>query len=80
MPVDRLGTLAAGNCEAYEVLQFARAPFATQLALRRWVIGDLRFDRAAALEMSEIELTDPPPAQCRYHAPWVPPRAELLSR
>ncbi len=38
------------------MLQFARAPFATQLALRRWVIGDLRFDRVAALEMSEIEL------------------------
>ncbi len=61
MPVNRLASLAAGNCEALELLQFARAPYATQ-ADRRWIIGDLRFDREVALGMSEIELRDPPPA------------------
>ncbi len=77
MPVDRLASLAASNCEAYELLQFARAPYATE-ADRRWIIGDLRFDREAALGMSEIELSDPPPARCRYDSPWVPPRQALL--
>lgn len=77
MPIDRLATLAAGNCEALELLQFARAPYAKQ-AERRWILGDLRFDREVPLGMSEIELRDPPPAQCRYDTPWIPPREALL--
>ena len=42
--------------------------------------ADLRFDREAALGMSEIELRDPPPASCRYDTPWIPPREALLNR
>jgi inner membrane protein len=78
MPIDRLSSLAADNCEAYELLQFARVPYALEVD-RRWVIGDLRFDREVALGMSEIALTDPAPARCRYDAPWVPPRDALLN-
>jgi inner membrane protein len=79
MPMDRLAALSAHNCEALELLQFARAPYVTRIELR-WVIGDLRFDREAALSMSEIELRDPPPRRCRYDTPWIPPREALLNR
>jgi inner membrane protein len=79
MPEDRLASLAAQDCAAYEVLQFARAPYAAEVD-GRWVIGDLRFDRERALGMTEIEVADPPGSPCRYHVPWVPPRAALLGR
>ena len=77
MPVDRLAVLAAQDCEARELLQFARAPFATQVD-GQWVVGDLRFDRERALGMAEIALDSRAPSRCRYSAPWVPPRAALL--
>ena len=79
MPVDRLASLVAGNCEAFELMQFARAPFATELD-GQWVIGDLRFDRERALGMAEISLAAQPANRCRYNVPWVPPRAALLGR
>jgi inner membrane protein len=75
MPEDRLATLAAGDCQARELLQFARAPFATQVG-GEWVIGDLRFDREQPLGMAEIALGGKSP--CRFSEPWVPPRAALL--
>ena len=77
MPVDRLAALAAQDCEARELLQFARAPFATQVD-GQWVVGDLRFDRERALGMAEVALDSRAPSRCRYSAPWVPPRAALL--
>ncbi|MEJ0037631.1 MAG: metal-dependent hydrolase [Gammaproteobacteria bacterium] len=77
MPQDRLALLAARDCEARELLQFARVPFATEVA-GQWVIGDLRFDRERALGMSEIALDGQTPSRCRFSAPWVPPRAALL--
>lgn len=77
MSASRLATLGADNCEAYEVLQFARAPFATEVG-GRWVIGDLRFDREAGIGMSEIALSNLPPARCRYDVPWLPPREDVL--
>lgn len=76
MPADRLATLAAGDCEARELLQFARAPFATQVG-GEWVLGDLRFDREKELGMSEIALAGK--SRCRFSAPWVPPRNDLLN-
>ncbi len=79
MPVDRLASLVAGNCEAFELMQFVRAPFATELD-GQWVIGDLRFDRERALGMAEIGLAAQPANRCRYSVPWVPPRAALLER
>jgi hypothetical protein len=75
MPEDRLAGLAARDCEAREALQFARAPFATQLD-GQWVLGDLRFDREKPLGFAEIALTGK--SRCRFTVPWVPPRAALL--
>jgi inner membrane protein len=66
-----------GNCEASELMQFARAPFATEWK-DRMVLGDLRFDRQPELGFAEIELSSPPPRQCRFHVPWIPPRLSLL--
>jgi inner membrane protein len=77
MPEDRLAMLAASDCEVRELLQFARVPYATQVA-GQWVVGDLRFDRETGLGMSEISLDSRMPARCRFNAPWVPPRAALL--
>lgn len=77
MPADRLSSLAAQDCEVRELLQFARAPFATQVD-GQWVVGDLRFDRERSLGMSEIALDTRAPSRCRYSVPWVPPRAALL--
>ena len=77
MPADRLASLATQDCEARELLQFARAPFATQVD-GRWVLGDLRFDRERALGMAEVALDAGNPSRCRYSVPWVPPRAALL--
>lgn len=75
MPEDRLARLAAKDCEARELLQFARAPFATEVD-GVWVTGDLRFDRERALGFTELALTGR--SGCRFRAPWVPPRAALL--
>ena len=75
MPEDRLATLAAGDCKARELLQFARAPFATRVG-GEWVIGDLRFDREKPLGMAELALDGKSP--CRFSEPWVAPRAALL--
>jgi inner membrane protein len=77
MPEDRLASLVARDCEASELMQFVRAPFAAEVD-GRWVLGDLRFDRERALGLAEIELDVGAHSPCRYHEPWVPPRAVLL--
>lgn len=77
MPEDRLATLAAGDCQARELLQFARVPYATEVD-GLWVMGDLRFDREKDLGFAEIELRSR--SQCRFSVPWVAPRAALLGR
>ena len=71
-----LASITEENCEAFEFMQFARVPFAAERE-RRQVLGDLRFDREPELGFAEIELA-PPPQQCRFHVPWIPPRASLL--
>jgi inner membrane protein len=76
MPLDRLASLAAQDCEARELLQFARARYATQVG-GEWVIGDLRFDRERPLGMAEIALGNEV-SSCRFHVPWIAPRATLL--
>ncbi|MEP7312410.1 MAG: metal-dependent hydrolase [Pseudomonadota bacterium] len=83
MPVGTLAVLAKQYCTAYELLQFARAPFATE-SMQRWIIGDMRFDREAGPGMAEIELTGQAQttgavSRCEHRVPWVPPRASLLS-
>ncbi len=77
MPEDRLAQLAARDCEARELLQFARVPYATEVD-GQWVMGDLRFDREQALGFTEIALDGK--SGCRFSAPWVPPREALLAR
>jgi len=77
MPENRLASLVAQNCGAFELMQFVRAPFAAEVD-GRWVIGDLRFDREGALGMAEIQVEDPAHSRCRHNVPWVPPRATLL--
>jgi inner membrane protein len=76
MSLAALASIANGNCEALEFMQFARAPFAMEREQRQ-VLGDLRFDREPELGLAEIELSSPP-RQCRFHVPWIPPRESLL--
>ena len=77
MPVDRLAAVAAKDCEARELLQFARVPYATEVD-GQWVVGDLRFDRERALGMAEVALDSQAPDRCRIHVPWQAPRAALI--
>ncbi|MDB6087938.1 MAG: Membrane-bound metal-dependent hydrolase [Gammaproteobacteria bacterium] len=77
MSKTRLATLVGMHCEAAALMRFARAPFATELE-RRWIIGDLRFDREPQLGMAEIELPPPSSANCPRTVPWTPPRADLI--
>lgn len=76
MDRSRLAAIVAENCEARELMQFARAPFFIEEGHRR-VLGDLRFDRETGLGFAEFELPDPP-ARCRFNVPWIPPRLTLL--
>jgi inner membrane protein len=77
MPTRRLALLSQEYCAARELLQFARVPYAVRIA-DRWVVGDLRFDREAALGMSELALSGAQSIRCHYTVPWLPPRNTLL--
>jgi inner membrane protein len=77
MPLDRLPGLVAGRCELEALMQFVRAPYATQVD-GHWVVGDLRFDREPGLGLAEIAVDDAIPARCPRSAPWIAPRADLL--
>jgi inner membrane protein len=72
-----LAQIVAGNCNAAALMQFARAPFVAELE-RRWVIGDLRFERGRGGGMADIDIGPDSPGPCPKSAPWTPPRAELL--
>ncbi len=78
MPVSRLADLTAHNCEAAALMQFVRAPFAVARK-GGWIIGDLRFDRERGLGLAELEISAVPESGCLPRAPWLPPRAALLS-
>jgi inner membrane protein len=78
MSITELADIVATHCDAAALMQFARAPFATELARYR-VMGDLRFDReGGGGGMSTIQLGSPTPGTCRQSVPWVPPRIDLL--
>jgi inner membrane protein len=77
MSKTRLAMLVGMHCEAAALMRFARAPFATELE-RRWIMGDLRFDREPQLGMAEIELQFPSAARCPRTVPWTPPPADLI--
>lgn len=76
MSLATLASITEENCEAFEFMQFARAPFAVERE-RRQALGDLRYDREPELGFAEIELA-PSPQQCRFRVPWIPPRVSLL--
>jgi len=76
IPRDQLAQLSRVRCEAAAFMKFARLPWAERIR-ERWVLGDFRYDREAALGFSEIELaqTERCPALV---PPWIPPRRDLL--
>jgi inner membrane protein len=74
-----LAEIVERNCEALELMQFARVPFAVERE-QQLVLGDLRFDHERELGFAEIELANSPPQHCRFHVPWIPPRGALLQR
>ena len=78
MPARRLADLAAHDCEASALMQFVRAPFATEHN-HRWIIGDLRFDRERGPGLAKLEISAAPDGPCPPRVPWLAPRAELLS-
>jgi inner membrane protein len=78
MSSSELAALVARHCDAAAVMQFARAPFAAELA-SGWVIGDLRFERGRGSGMASIVLGPPSYGECRPSVPWIAPREDLLS-
>jgi hypothetical protein len=72
-----LAEIVATHCDAAALMQFARAPFATELD-RRSFIGDLRFDRDRGSGIATIELGAPAHGVCQSSVPWIPPRSDLL--
>jgi inner membrane protein len=72
-----LAKLAGSHCRAAALMQFARAPFASDLE-SQWVMGDLRFDRTRGGGMASIDVGAPSDGECRSPVPWIPPRADLL--
>lgn len=77
MSTTELAGIVAAHCDAAALMQFARAPFATDLG-HHWVMGDLRFDRERGGGMSTLQLGPPVHGICRRSVPWVPPRMDLL--
>jgi inner membrane protein len=73
--VSRLRRANDEDCRAATFFRFARAPFLAQRHDRE-VIGDLRYDREAALGFTELQL--PSRMECDQSAPWLPPRADVL--
>lgn len=85
-PLAELRELARDHCDVRNLLQFVRAPF-----VARWqslpLVGDARFDREPGPGFTELVVggredrdgTAAGAAACRYHAPWIPPRENLLA-
>ncbi len=77
MPRGQIAKIARADCVAAEFMKFARVPW----SMRRdnhWIVGDLRYDRERELGFAELEL--PADANCPRPAPWLPPRADLLTQ
>ncbi|RYG70464.1 metal-dependent hydrolase, partial [bacterium] len=72
-----LRRLASQHCDVRNLLQFVRAPYVGE-----WdghvVVGDVRFDQEPGADFADLEVTREPGEACRYHLPWVAPRAELF--
>jgi inner membrane protein len=76
-PVDELTALWRENCRVSALMRFARAPWLATID-RRLVLGDLRYDREAALGFAEIEVESEAEPCPVWVPPWVPPREDLV--
>jgi inner membrane protein len=72
-----LAALWAQNCQAAAFMRFARAPWLAEID-GTLVIGDLRYDREAALGFAEYAIA-PGASACPTNVPpWIPPRIESV--
>jgi len=73
----QLKALNATHCEFEAFLRYARVPFFLDRD-SSWVIGDLRYDREAALGFAEMQVGKTP-GQCpKWLPPWIKPTEALL--
>jgi inner membrane protein len=75
-PANELRELVREHCDAAALMRFIRVPFWLDRA-DGTVLGDLRYDRAPALEFAERELSGNCPGLGAL-SDWVPPRTDLL--
>lgn len=77
-PLTEFHHLVRSRCRMSAFLRFARAPFWTRpMGQGPIQVGDLRFDRSAEADFSEITVrpSDPCP---QFEPTWLPPRQDLL--
>ncbi|MFO0683246.1 MAG: metal-dependent hydrolase [Sandaracinus sp.] len=76
-PLARLRAADDESEEAAAFLRFARAPYVLDRAGEPTIVGDLRFDREAALGFGELELHEDGPLG-GWVPSWEPPRIDVL--
>ncbi len=79
LPRNAIRRIVARNCDALQLMQFVRVPFAV-VEPERTILGDLRFDREPGPGLAELDIPTAPQRTCRYDLPWMPPRADLLKQ
>ena len=72
-----LRELANQHCDVRNLLQFARAPYVAHRD-QRTIVGDARFDQEPGADFADLVVDRQPGAACRFHLPWIAPRADLL--
>jgi len=77
-PLADLRELFRTNCDVRAYLRWARLPFWLAEPGRQLLLGDIRYDRSAALDFAETVGTSPPVACPKRVPPWIPPRADLI--
>jgi inner membrane protein len=75
---EELRRLWQSNCQVQAWLRFARVPFWQPASGARWLLGDLRFDRAPELDFDEFHV-EAAPTTCPSYVPgWLEPRRDVL--
>jgi inner membrane protein len=77
-PLGDLRELYRTNCDVRAYLRWGRMPFWLEQPGRQLLLGDIRYDRSAALDFAETVGTSPPATCPKRVPPWIPPRADLL--
>jgi len=77
-PLAELRELYRTNCDARAYLRWGRLPFWLEQPHHQLLLGDIRYDRSAALDFAETVGTSPPVACPKRVPPWIPPRADLI--